>query len=463
METITAMEKMKRARRSLMYDHPFFSCLVKKLKLIEVTWHPTAATYGKRLIFNPKFIHSMKSPQILFVLAHEVLHCALGHIHRRGNRDPRLWNMAIDYAANRILVKAGFKPPKDCLYDSRFDGMSCEAIYKELKEMQREQEEQEQEQQGGDDSQNSSSSPKDGQGGEGGEGENQETSPEPSDDSETGELEAEANDSGEGQNEPQNGDGEPSDAPESQPCPTAEEVDPGQCGGVIDPEVNEEEAEELQKNWKHSTAQAFKASQDMCDELKREVKEFLKPDIPWTQLFRDFLDRSAANDYNWLRPNKKYVAHGMYLPQFKSDEIPEVAIGIDSSLSITDSMMKNFCGGASDVLYHFDTLLRIMYCHTSVWKEVEYTRQDMPIKPEDSYDTGGTDFRPVFQNIEDKQYNPTCLVYFTDLMGTFPEQEPEYPVLWLVPKKYEKLAGNVPFGDVVIFDTDKDDDVECPF
>lgn len=26
---------------------------------------------------------------------------------------------------------------------------------------------------------------------------------------------------------------------------------------------------------------------------------------------------------------------------------------------------------------------------------------------------------------------PTCLIYFTDLEGTFPKEEPDYPVLWI--------------------------------
>jgi len=43
---------------------------------------------------------------------------------------------------------------------------------------------------------------------------------------------------------------------------------------------------------------------------------------------------------------------------------------------------------------------------------------------------GGTDFRPVFKYISEQE-EPTCLVFFTDMQGHFPEQAPDYPVLWI--------------------------------
>lgn len=43
---------------------------------------------------------------------------------------------------------------------------------------------------------------------------------------------------------------------------------------------------------------------------------------------------------------------------------------------------------------------------------------------------GGTDFRPVFEHIEDNRMEPRCLIYLTDLAGKFPDEEPAFPVLW---------------------------------
>ncbi len=58
---------------------------------------------------------------------------------------------------------------------------------------------------------------------------------------------------------------------------------------------------------------------------------------------------------------------------------------------------------------------------------------------------GGTDFRPVFEYIDQQINYPTLLLYFTDGMGTFPEAEPSYDVMWVMPEEKE-----VPFGEVMV-------------
>jgi predicted metal-dependent peptidase len=45
---------------------------------------------------------------------------------------------------------------------------------------------------------------------------------------------------------------------------------------------------------------------------------------------------------------------------------------------------------------------------------------------------GGTDFRPPFNYIEQYQIKPACFIYLTDGYGTFPQQAPQYPVLWCI-------------------------------
>jgi predicted metal-dependent peptidase len=62
--------------------------------------------------------------------------------------------------------------------------------------------------------------------------------------------------------------------------------------------------------------------------------------------------------------------------------------------------------------------------------------------PEEISGGGGTDFRPVFDWVEQDRISPDLLVYFTDAQGRFPEREPPYPVIWLV-----KGKSRVPFGD----------------
>jgi predicted metal-dependent peptidase len=58
---------------------------------------------------------------------------------------------------------------------------------------------------------------------------------------------------------------------------------------------------------------------------------------------------------------------------------------------------------------------------------------------------GGTDFRPVFNRITDDGLKPDAIVYFTDMLGTFPDKDPGYPVIW------GDIYGRIkpPFGDLV--------------
>jgi len=65
---------------------------------------------------------------------------------------------------------------------------------------------------------------------------------------------------------------------------------------------------------------------------------------------------------------------------------------------------------------------------------------------------GGTDFRPVFKDIEERKLKPQLLVYFTDLYGSFPEKHPTYPVIWILVKNFQTDAVNVPFGTVYYID-----------
>ena len=58
---------------------------------------------------------------------------------------------------------------------------------------------------------------------------------------------------------------------------------------------------------------------------------------------------------------------------------------------------------------------------------------------------GGTDFRPVFDWVVKEGIEPDCVVYLTDLMGTFPAHQPEYPVIWGT-----IFDGSFPWGEKVL-------------
>ena len=127
----TTAQKLTRARVQLLLGQPFFGTLSLRLKLIPGSL-PTMATDGSRIVYNPAFVDELNPAELEGTLAHEVLHCALAHQCRRGQRDPELWNVAADFAINPILIGNGFVLPAGALIDPAFNNLSAEEIYARL-------------------------------------------------------------------------------------------------------------------------------------------------------------------------------------------------------------------------------------------------------------------------------------------------------------------------------------------
>lgn len=129
-------DKILAAQTSLLWDHPFFGVLMLQLKKVQVDDPKkvdTMATDGRHLFYHPPFVDELKKDELVFVLAHEVMHNALEHHIRRQSRKPGRWNDACDYAINGELVecKVG-KMPERGLLEARFTGLSAEEIYRIL-------------------------------------------------------------------------------------------------------------------------------------------------------------------------------------------------------------------------------------------------------------------------------------------------------------------------------------------
>lgn len=123
--------KISRAITRLVLSHPFFGSVALSVK-VERSDIPTMATDGKFIWWGEQFVIETPEPELLGVMAHEVLHITFKHMLRRGDRDPEMWNVACDLAINPILIDAGFRLPEGALYDRQYDGLSAEAIYDRL-------------------------------------------------------------------------------------------------------------------------------------------------------------------------------------------------------------------------------------------------------------------------------------------------------------------------------------------
>ena len=123
------MPVMGKARGKLLVKHIFYATLILNTPMEVDNSIPTASTDMKKIFYNEKFIESLTTDVVMFVIVHEVMHIMFKHGLRRGHRKHGLWNIACDHAINLILKKGGFSLWPNCYADAKFEGMSAEQIY----------------------------------------------------------------------------------------------------------------------------------------------------------------------------------------------------------------------------------------------------------------------------------------------------------------------------------------------
>ena len=101
----TAAERITQSRVRLLLTKPFFGQLATRLRLEDASdYIPTAATDGRRFLYNVEFVQSLSDPELDFLVGHEVLHVVYDHMEARGERDKMVYNAAADFNINMTLV-----------------------------------------------------------------------------------------------------------------------------------------------------------------------------------------------------------------------------------------------------------------------------------------------------------------------------------------------------------------------
>ena len=392
--------RIQKARTTLLLDHPFFGTLLFRLGGKASRSVATMATDGVSLFYNPEFVDTLNAGELAGVLAHEVMHPALQHHTRRGDRSPVRWNMACDYAINPILLDAGLTLPKDVLIDNRFRGMSAERIYNLIEEDEKEQ-----------------------------------------------------GSTGQSESQTENGSGGSEDGSlQNDPCgdePSAPST-PGGVGQVLDAPAPEEEdgpsIAEQAREWQIAVEQAetvAKVAGKLPGGTVRALEAAQAAKVDWRELLRRAWSDTIPSDYTWTRPNRRHIWSGLYLPGITSEGVGEITIAVDCSGSVSPRQLGLFEAEIRSILAgQRPRLVHVLYFDAAVQKVETYQAgQPVSLCPVGG---GGTDFRPCFEWLEENGIVPQSLVFLTDLCGTFPSDAPPFPVLWASTE-----ARRAPFGQVV--------------
>lgn len=370
-----AREKLVTARIGLLLKAPFFGNLATRLQLTNAdAWCGTAATDGRKFYYNSEFINNLPLKQLEFLFGHEVLHVVYDHMGRRGNRDPKLWNIADDYCVNSDLIeqRVGEKIPV-ALYDAKFKGQSAEEVYDYLYEN--------------------------------------------AEKIDIGKLLQQVLDDhldGDG-----DGDGE------------------GDDEGGNRPKLSKAEMDAIRDEIKEAVLQAAQAvgAGNLPAGVKRMIKDLTEPVISWQELLQQQIQSIIKDDFTWLRPSRRGWHMDAVMPGMKPGETIDICIAIDTSGSISERDIKDFMSEIQGIMDSYNEYKIKVWCFdTEVYNEQSFTSENLEdIASYEPAGGGGTDFMANWEYMKEHNIEPKKFIMFTDGMPFGEWGEENYcDTVWII-------------------------------
>jgi len=354
-------EKLITARVGLLLKASFFGNLATRLKLINADeWCGTAATDGRNFYYNTRFVEMLRPKEIEFLFGHEVLHCVYDHFGRRGDRDPKIWNFANDFCVNADLKKHNVGEmitTVPCLYDKKYEGMSSEEVYDDL--MQNAQ---------------------------------KINMSDLLDKMIDEHLDGEGDGSGDGD---ENGEGK------------------GR------PKLSQAERDAIKDEIKEAMLAAASATQDASNipaGVKRMINDLTDPKMNWRELLRMQLESTIKSDYTWMRSSRKGWHMDAVMPGMKLDPMIDIAVALDASGSISESMLKDFLSEIQGIMDSFPAYkIHVVTFDTEAYNPAQYDSDNLDsICDYEVKGGGGTDFDCVYNYLKAEEIEPKRLIMFTD-------------------------------------------------
>ncbi|MBN9314212.1 MAG: hypothetical protein J0I99_00580 [Devosia sp.] len=235
--------------------------------------------------------------------------------------------------------------------------------------------------------------------------------------------------------------------------------DPGGCGGVLDgaPQYDQAAINEMRAEQQVLVRQAMSYAKavgagKLPEYLQRLVDKILEPKVNWADELRRLVSRSLSiTEQTWARPNRRYLHAGFYLPGSIPDAVDSVVVAVDTSGSISGSILEAFAAEVGGILDegHIDKLV-VVYADACVHNADEFERGDM--FEMHAQGGGGTAFSDTFKWVKEKHPEAAAVIYLTDLVVADYGEQPDCPVIWATwgtKQQFEHWAEKVPFGDPI--------------
>jgi hypothetical protein len=226
-------------------------------------------------------------------------------------------------------------------------------------------------------------------------------------------------------------------------------VSEGGIGQVLDAPLPDEETpgiEEQAREWSIAVNQAVmlaKQAGKVPAGIGRTLEGAAEAAVDWREMLRRLWSETTPADYSWMRPNRRHIWAGLYLPGVIREGVGEIAIAVDCSGSVNGRQLRLFEAEVRSILEgQRPQRVYVLYFDATVQKVETYEAgQRVALNPVGG---GGTEFGPCFDWLDEHGVVPQTLVFLTDLWGTFPTSAPSYPVLWASTGRRQ-----APFGEVI--------------
>lgn len=398
------LARIERALRLVTAPLPYLAGLAAATRVTLDDRLPTMGVFASgRLVANPRFVGRLKDGELLFVLAHELLHLALRTHDRAKGADRLEFNYAHDYIINDILrTELGMAIPANGLDMPGAHEKSAEEIVLEMRRDERTRARTRVW-----DGEPAAAGPMFGPGARGGE------------DAEAGDvLEASA----EAELFPEDA----ADAPAQ-----AEKMK-----ALASKALGLARAMGLAKGLRGTAAGAQTQTVGALRGIYR---------APWALALPRWLESVAPGDRTFARPSRRGAEHTDVVLAGRRREGWILNLVLDTSGSMSEEIPRalgtiaEFCDAvAADKV-------RLVQCDASVTRDELLDPHELVALPISGY--GGSDLAPALRHLADDQH-VRAVVAITDGEIAYPPEPMPYDLLWLVPAR-GAAAFRPPYGRVL--------------
>lgn len=397
------MKRLLLSRMRILCNHGFYGLLLMHMIYSIDEGCNTAYTDGERIAFSPAFLDDISDDELDFVMMHEIMHVVLQHCFRGHSDDHERDNIAKDIVINSIILQENNGDRSSITLSKYGESMhvapdgkegnlyTCEEVYEMLSPSKKKK-----------------GTPKTGGGHSDATGRSLKKAAVPG---------------------------------TSDPMPKIWD-DHSKWGKF---EEDSTMRDVWVKNFDETCAAiTIRDAQNSRGNLpmfaKRMLEKLKKPQTDWRSILNDFI-QEEINDYSFSPPDRRFDDSPFFLPDFnekgKVDEVQDILFMIDTSGSISDSMMTSAYSEVKGAIDQFDGKLKgwLGFFDAAIIKPKPFSSFDefIVIKPAGG---GGTDFQIIFEYVNQhmEENPPASIIILTDGCAPFPPEHlaNDIPVLWLI-------------------------------